>query len=153
MSGPMDLDDLAVEFEPEIGFRKPLDRVWKLPELAKFVAGKEFLGQGGRITVDTTLRQANKIVTLYDGICFRFVEQLVRKDMTVKRKMLGSLSLADEDMEAREAGLGQVFWSKDPTGDNDDLQAEYDDLPQRSRFLATEHAHGCRALLLEEHRE
>ena len=68
MSGPMDLDDLLVEFEPEIGFKKPLDRDWKLPELTKFVAGKDFLGQGGRITVDTTLRQANKIVILYDGL-------------------------------------------------------------------------------------
>jgi len=66
------LDDLLIEFEPEIGFNKPLGRDFKLPELTKFIAGKDFLGQGGRITTKTTLRQANKIVTLYDGICFRF---------------------------------------------------------------------------------
>ena len=127
------MDDLLMEFEPEIGFKKLLGRDFKVTELDKFVAGKEFLGLGGRITVKTTLRQANKIVTLYDGICFRFVEQLVRKDMTVKRKMLGSLSQADEDMEAQDAGLGQVYWAKDPTGDNDDLQDEFEELPKREQ--------------------
>ena len=44
MSGPMDMDNLFVEFEPEIGFKKPLDRDFKITELTKFVTGKEFLG-------------------------------------------------------------------------------------------------------------
>ena len=127
------MDDLLVEFEPEIGFKKPLGRDFNVTELTKFIAGKEFLGLGGRISVNTTLRQANKIVTLYNGICFRYVKQLVRKDMTVKRKMLGSLSQEDEDMEKREAGQGQVYWAKDPTGDNSTLQGEFDKLPQREQ--------------------
>ena len=139
------MDDLLVEFEPEIGFKKPLGREFKVTELTKFIAGKEFLGLGGRISVKTTLRQANKIVILYNGICFRYVEQLVRKDMTVKRKMLGSLSQEDEDMEAREAGKGQVYWAKDPTGDNDDLQGEYEALPKREQ----EHASWLQDLLTD----
>ena len=61
------------------------------------------------------------MVTLYNSICFHFVEQLVRKDMTVKHKMLRSLSQADADIEACEVGSGQVFWAKDPTGDDNTL--------------------------------
>ena len=43
------MDDLLVEFEPEIEFKKPLGRDFKVTELTKFIAGKEFLGLGGRI--------------------------------------------------------------------------------------------------------
>ena len=64
------MDDLLVEFEPEIGFKKPLGRDFKVTELEKIVAGKEFLGLGGRITVKTTLHQANKIVTFTTEFAF-----------------------------------------------------------------------------------
>ena len=114
MSGSMTLDELLVEYEPEIGFPKPLDRDLKIPELKKYTSGKEFLALGGQITSETTLRRANKIAKEYDSICFRFVEQLVRKDMTVKRTMLGSLEvLAESDAATREAGAGQVYWATD----------------------------------------
>ena len=77
MSGPMNLDELLIEFEPEVGFAKPLGRSLTIPELKKFVAGKSFLDLGGKITSETTLRQANKLIKEYDAICFRFIEQLV----------------------------------------------------------------------------
>ena len=55
VSGTMDMDDLLVEFKPEIGFKKPLDRDFKITEPTKFVTGKGFLGLGGRVTSETTL--------------------------------------------------------------------------------------------------
>ena len=56
MSGPMDLDQLLIEYEPKVGFKKPLGRSLTIPELKKFVAGKPFLDLGGKITSETTLR-------------------------------------------------------------------------------------------------
>ena len=55
MSGPINLDELLVEFGSEIGLKKPLARDFKLHELVKCIAGKELLDQGGCIMVDTTL--------------------------------------------------------------------------------------------------
>ena len=106
MSGPMKLDELLVEYEPKIGFPKPLGRDFKITELKTYTTGKDFLSLGGQLTSETTLRRANKIVKEYDAICFRFVEQIVRKDMTVKRTMLGSLEVlaGDDDAAQREAG-------------------------------------------------
>ena len=57
--------------------------------------------------------------------------------MTVKPKILGSLSQEDEDIEAHKAGKGQVFWSKDPTGGNAEIQNEFNELPQREQNHAT----------------
>ena len=62
MSGPMDLDQLLIEYEPEVGLKKPLGRSLTIPELKKFVAGKPFLDLGGKITSETTLRQADKLI-------------------------------------------------------------------------------------------
>ena len=150
----MNLDELLVEYEPEIAFPKPLDRDLKITELKKYTTGKDFLALGGRITSETTLQRANKIVKEYDAICFRFVEQIVRKNMTVKRTMLGSLEvLADSDAATREAGAGQVYWATDPTGDNEETQAVFDELDEREQSMvacmAAKHSHTSGTLLLK----
>ena len=117
-------------------FQNPWIEISKSQSSKKSTTGKEFLALGGRITSETTLRQANKIVKKYDSICFLFVEQLVRKDMTVKRTMLGSLEvLAESDAATREAGAGQVYWATDPTGDNEETQAVFDDLDEREQSM------------------
>lgn len=64
MSGPMDMDDLLVEFEPEIKFKKLFDRNSKTTELTKCITSKEFLGLRGCITLVTMLHQDNKIAIL-----------------------------------------------------------------------------------------
>ena len=134
MSGPMDLDQLLIEYEPEVGFKKPLGRSLTIPELKKIVAGKLFLDLGGKIMSETTLRQADKLIKEYDAICFRYVEQLIRKDMTVRRTMLGSLvamPIASEGKPDR----GQIYWAKDPTGNVTTLQETFDELDARGKSL------------------
>ena len=126
--------ELRVRFRRETGFKKPLAREWPdYEKLASTFAKGELIKEcGGVVKKNTTKRNFRRFQEKYESLAFRFVNGLVKKDSAAKATMFSSMGAG-----AQVLGEGHIYWLKDITGDDDNLQGEFDALSAREQLCAT----------------
>ena len=117
------------KFKREVWFGKPLKRKHVLAELKTFVEKLE--SEGGLMSFKTDVRTLDELLEEYVLIVTRYVTAQVKKDNTLRRALFSATNEGTESSATGDAG--QDLWIRDPFGEDEDLQEDFESLDEHSQ--------------------
>ena len=140
----MNARELLSEYDEGVWTDKARDRDHKITELTKFISETKSLP----VTASTDSRIFDKIIKSFLAIIVRFMAYISKKDNTLKRSLLSSVTTDNTTL----TGAGEDLWIKDPFGEDEEYDSDFTALVQADKDVCMWYQGKTRRILIQKFR-
>ena len=142
MASVLNPRQILSEYDEGVEVDTDQDRSQKITELTKCISDTKTLP----ITTRTDSRVFDKIIKAFLAIIARFVSYISKKDNTLKRSLLASITASSEDL----TGAGEDLWIKDPYGEDETFNDTFEALVQSDKDVCIWYQGKTRRILIQK---